>query len=231
MLSWGATPAEMSRAYPGDELVPDAEGGATMGTTLPAPPEKVWRWLVQMGGGRGGWYSWDWLDNNREPSADRVEPEWQKLEEGQHLQGPTNWWTVLMLEPRRTLVLQSSYSLLGHSFDPGTGRVPWAYIDGIWGFHLRVAPGGRTRLVVRTRSRSHPRMLTRPLGLLVWEPVHFIMQTRQFHNLRTRVDPGIEVVVGWKKEGGSDDLGVHHGDGGRGASDRCAVETNGRVRS
>jgi proline iminopeptidase len=39
-------------------------------------------------------------------------------------------------------------------------------------------------------------MLTRPLGLLVWEPVHFIMQTRQFHNLRTRVDPGIEVVVG-----------------------------------
>ncbi len=192
MLTWGATPDETACAYPGDELVPDPDGGATMATTLLAPPEKVWPWLVQMGGNRAGWYSWDWLDNNGQPSANRVVPEWQNLEVGRHLKGPTNWWTVLVVDPNRTLVLQSSYRLpSGQSFDPQSSPLPRVYVDGIWGFHLRPAPSGRTRLVVRSRSRSGPRPLTWPFGLLVGEPVHFTMQTRQFHNLRTRV--GAEV--------------------------------------
>lgn len=163
ILTWGATQDEVGANYPGDELVPDATSGATMATTLPAPAERVWPWLVQMGAGRAGWYSWDWLDNKRVRSADRIVPEWQNVEVGHRLSGPTNWWTVMVLEPKRTLVLRSSYSLLsGNSFDPATGPVPWAYEDGIWGFHLRAAPGDDTRLVIRTRSRSHPLALTRP---------------------------------------------------------------------
>lgn len=194
MLRWGATPEEAAATYPGDELVPDPDGGATMATNLDAPPEKVWPWLVQMGGDRGGWYSWDWIDNNGEASADRIVPEWQDLEEGQELyrvpKGPTNSFTVARLEPNRTLVLHSSYGLTGHSVDPRTSQAPRASIEGIWGFHLRAAPGGRTRLVSRTRGRNRPRLLTGPLGVLVFEPVHFIMQTRQFHNLRNRVGGG-----------------------------------------
>ncbi len=188
MLTWGATPDESTRGYPGDELVPDPDGGATMATTLLAPPERVWPWLVQMGGGRGGWYSWDWVDNKGEPSADRIVPEWQSLEVGRQLRGPTNRWIVVVVEPNRTLVLQSSYELpSGQSFDPQSGPRPRVWVEGIWGFHLRPDPGGRTRLVIRTRSQGRPRLFTRPFGLLVGEPVHFIMQTRQFHNLRARV--------------------------------------------
>jgi hypothetical protein len=190
--SWGATQAETTRSFPGDELVPDPNGGATMAMTLPAPPEKVWPWLVQMGGGRGGWYSWDWVDNDGVPSADRIEPEWQDLDVGQHLyrapKGPTNRWTVVIVEPNRTLVLQTSYGLFGRSFDPRTDELPWASTEGTWAFYLNEAPNGRTRLVVRTRSRSRPPLLTLPLALLVGEPVHLIMQTRQFHNLRSRVE-------------------------------------------
>src|SRR2546423_755986 len=55
LLTWGATPEEAACTYPGDELVHDPDGGATMATALPAPPERIWPWLVQMGGGRGGW--------------------------------------------------------------------------------------------------------------------------------------------------------------------------------
>jgi hypothetical protein len=194
MLTWGATREEVAGTYPGDEIISEPDGGATMATSLPSPPGRVWRWLVQMGGGRGGWYSWDWLDNSGKQSADRIVPEWQSLEEGQHLSRVPKGenWTVVVLEPDRALVLHAAYGTFsGRSFDPRSGPVPWAYIDGIWGFHLRPAPGGGTRLVVRFRSRSEPRPVAAPLGWLVGEPVHFAMQTRQLHNLRNRV--GAEV--------------------------------------
>lgn len=171
LLTCGATRDETTCAYPGDELVPDADSTSTMATTLPAPPETVWPWLVQMGADRGGWYSWDWLDHYGEPSAERIVPEWQNLEKGQRLNAARNgqsWFTVAVLDTR-------------------SSPLPRAYMDGIWGFHLRPASGDRTRLVVRTRGRGRPRPFTRPFDLLLGEPSHFIMQTRQFHNLRTRV--------------------------------------------
>jgi hypothetical protein len=45
MLTWGATREETVRPYPGNELVANPTDGATMATTLPAPPEIVWPWL------------------------------------------------------------------------------------------------------------------------------------------------------------------------------------------
>jgi hypothetical protein len=77
---------------------------------------------------------------------------------------------------------------------------PWAWVEGVWGFHLRPAPGGRTRLVARTRNRSRPRWLARPCGLLLGELLHFSMQTRQFHNLGARV--GVEEELGRDRGGG-----------------------------
>jgi proline iminopeptidase len=190
LLTWGATAEEVSGSYPGDELVPDAEGSSTMATTLPAPPEKVWPWLVQMGVGRAGWYSWDRLDNHGEPSADRIVPEWQSLEEGRRLNATPDgqtWFTVAVLRPGRTLVLRSDLDLkAGHSFEYRAGPLPRAYLAGVWGFHLRPAPGGGTRLVARTRGKGRPRAFTRVFDL-VGQPAHFVMQTRQFRNLRRRV--------------------------------------------
>ncbi|GHE49701.1 hypothetical protein [Streptomyces capitiformicae] len=191
VLTWGATHEEAARDLPGDELILDADGSSTMATTLPAPPEAVWPWLQQMGCNRGGWYSWDRLDNGGHPSAQRIVPEWQHLEEGQHLDSlPSGdaWFTVAVLEPERTLVLRSQTTLpTGHPYDGLTEPPPRAYVDSVWGFHLRPEPGGRTRLIVRARARSRPRPLTRPVDVLFWEPAHLIMQTRQFHNLCTRV--------------------------------------------
>lgn len=194
LLTWGATEEETASTYPGDDLVPDATSSSTMATTLPAPPEEVWAWLAQMGGDRGGWYSWDSLDHYGEPSADRLVPEWQGLAEGQRLLATRDgraWFTVALLEPNRTLVLRSDLELpSGHSFDMPTAAPPRAYMDGIWAFHLRPVPAGGTRLVVRTRGRSRPRGITKPFDLLMGEPAHFIMQVRQFQNLRSRVGAG-----------------------------------------
>jgi hypothetical protein len=189
LLTWGATHAETTGAYPGDELMPDPAHCSTMATTLPAPPERVWPWLVQMGYDRAGWYSWDKLDHGGKPSACRIVPGWQNLHEGDRVNSMAHgrdWMTVAVLEPGRTLVLRSIYQLPSfRTPDPRSGPLPRACVDAIWGFHLRPAPGGGTRLVVRKRGRG-PRAYTWPVDLL-FDPLHFIMQTRQFHNLRTRV--------------------------------------------
>ena len=79
LMRWGATDEEVAGPYPGADLVPDGKRAATMAVTVEAAPEQVWPWLVQMGGDRGGWYSWDLLDNGRRPSAHEVHPEWQDL--------------------------------------------------------------------------------------------------------------------------------------------------------
>ena len=81
-LAWGATPAEVSRALPSDDLVPDPTFNATRAITLDAPPAQVWPWLVQMGLTRAGWYSYDLLDNLGRPSARRILPELQELQPG-----------------------------------------------------------------------------------------------------------------------------------------------------
>jgi hypothetical protein len=189
LLTWGATHDEATGAYPGDELIPDPAHSSTMATTLPAPPERVWPWLAQMGYDRAGWYSWDKLDHGGKPSADRIVPEWQHLHEGQRLNSMAHgrdWVTVAVLEPGRTLVLRSVYEVPSfRTVDPRSGPVPRGCMDSIWGFHLRPAPGGGTRLVIRKRGRG-PRAVTWPVGLL-FDPLHCIMQTRQFHNLRARV--------------------------------------------
>ncbi len=162
-----------------------------MATTLPAPPEQVWPWLVQMGVGRAGWYSWDRLDNGGKPSADRIVPEWQDLEMGQRLNVSPDgqrWMTVAVVEPNRALVLRATAELpSGRSLDPWPAHLPRAYLDGIWGFYLQPTSGGKTCLVAHTHGRNHPQLLGGAFSVLLGEPSHFIMQTRQFHGLRTRV--------------------------------------------
>lgn len=194
----GATATEVAAGYPGDDLV---SGGhpTTMATTLPAPPEDVWPWLVQMGCDRAGWYSWDRLDNGGRPSADHLHPEWQDLGEGDRMHatpGGSAWFTAVVVDPPRTLVLRSDIELpSGRAFDP-TGPLPRAFAEGVWGFHLRPADDGRaTRLVVRTRGRSAPQPLMTVVDVFVGEPAHAIMQTRQFHNLHERLATPTQVKI------------------------------------
>ena len=188
---WGATPDEVVCPYPGDHLIAGAGNPSTMATTLPAPPDDVWPWLLQMGCDRAGWYSWDRLDNGGRPSADRIHPEWQGLREGDCLlsmpSGAT-WFTAAIVDAPRTLVLRADIELpSGHAFDP-SGPLPKAFSEGVWGFHLRPVDGGAsTRLVVRTWGRTAPQPLMKIVDLLVGEPAHAIMQRRQFESLRRRV--------------------------------------------
>ena len=190
LMRWGATDEEVVGPYPGADVVPDGRRGATMAVTINAPPAQVWPWLVQLGGDRAGWYSWDHLDNAGRPSARSVHPEWQDLAVGDYVKywtrrrGPVNAWRVAALEPNRFLGLHGLSDLRGRSLDAEQPR-PSAYTEGLWGFLLNGLPGGRTRLVIGGYEVVRPRWLYR---LLSYVPVVWIMQARMLAVLKRNIE-------------------------------------------
>lgn len=191
ILRWGASDEEVRQPYPGADVVPGGQRSATMAVTIDAPPSRVWPWLAQMGCDRAGWYSWDRLDNGGVPSAERIHPEWQDVAVGNRLASTPSgsaWFEVAALDPERFLGLRAAIDLrAGRPFDTAGPR-PRFYIDALWGFQLKELPGGRTRLVVSGYASAWPRLLQRIADLLFWEPAHWVMQTRQFVNLKRRAE-------------------------------------------
>lgn len=68
-LHWGTTSDEVTRAMPGDDLITHPAMAATHALTIHAPMEQVWAWLVQIGQGRGGFYSADSLHHGARHDA------------------------------------------------------------------------------------------------------------------------------------------------------------------
>ena len=62
-LHWGAAGEEIDTVLPGDDLIPGPDLVTTRGITIGVPPGQVWPWLAQLGQGRGGFYSYDLLEN------------------------------------------------------------------------------------------------------------------------------------------------------------------------
>ncbi|MBI5310141.1 MAG: hypothetical protein HZB14_03785 [Actinobacteria bacterium] len=188
MLTWGATEAENAATYPGDDLVEGGERQPVMATTLDAPPSEVWPWLAQMGCDRAGFYSWDRLDNGGRPSARELNPDWA-VATGDRIRSTTksdHWFDVALADPPHTLILRAPMVLpSGRMFDPAT-ESPESFSDSTWAFHLRELPGGRTRLIVGGVARAEPRLPNEVSAWLFWEPVHWVMQTKQFRELRRR---------------------------------------------
>jgi pimeloyl-ACP methyl ester carboxylesterase len=182
-----ATREEKSRILPGDERIPRAIDTLTHGVTIRRPPRDVWPWLVQMGAGnRGGWYSYDWLDNGRQPSATRIVPELQRQAIGTifpALPGATEGFVVVAIEPERVLMLGW----------PAPNEVTWT-------FCLDEVTPGVTRLLVRARGgpgyRFHglPLLLTR----LVIRMVHFIMQRKQLLGIAKRAEVAMSQASAFK---------------------------------
>lgn len=180
----GAAGSEEARVLPGDAVLAAPRFQKTHAVTLEAPVRDVWPWLVQMGAGRAGWYSFDWLDNGGVPSADSIVPLLQTLGVGDVLPAlPSHpgGFVVFSLDPERSLVLADpSLAPVG----PRAGAVPWKTT---WAFVLESVGAGATRLTVRVRADYAPGWkmdVLRPvIGL-----VHEAMERRQLHNLRRRVE-------------------------------------------
>ena len=146
---WGATPEEIQSSVAGDDLCSAATLIATRSISISAPPQDVFPWIRQMGFGRAGWYSYDWLDNLGRKSATTIHDEWQTVTAGDKVPSGPISFTAAIVEAPRHFVLEIK--------SPGKKS---SKLHFTLAYELRDDPQG-TRLV--TRMRSH---CSFPLGSL-----------------------------------------------------------------
>jgi hypothetical protein len=161
-------------------VVPDPDLTATRAITIRAGVDDVWPWIVQLGQGRGGFYSYDRWENLVGcdiHSALQIDPGWQHLDVGEPVRlAPEFALTVAVAEPSRTLVLHGGVL-------PGGVTAPY---DFTWTFDLSPGPAATTRLVVRERyayRRWWARLMVEPLTV-----VSFVMSQRMLRGIRDRAE-------------------------------------------
>lgn len=179
MYTWGAGKDEAAAELPGDELVSADAPRTTRAVTIDAPVRAVWPWLMQIGEGRAGFYSYALLERAvgaNIHNADRIHPEWQDLQVGDTIwlarrYGADARQVVALVEPEADLVLISPADF--ERVQQGDKA------SGAWSFHLR-------------RTNGWTRLITRGSGGLVGHPwfdiAHFIMEHGMMCGVRDRAE-------------------------------------------
>jgi hypothetical protein len=191
---WGATDEELQRTFPGDELVREADLVEMRVVTVKATPATIWPWLVQIGQGRAGFYSFDWLENLaglKMKNARGINPEWQHLQVGDILPAEPGGrgFKVYMLEPERALVLGGRRGEAGvlEAFTQRALAFSWAFI-------LVPLDSEHTRLISRFRGVSQPSLWITLSDIFV-DPLDFLMTRRMLLGIKQRVETTGELAA------------------------------------
>jgi hypothetical protein len=176
--AWGTQQEELRAAFPGDEIISHPQFGYTMAVTIQAMPSEIWPWLLQMGQGRGGFYTHEWVENLLGAdihNADRIVPALQQLAIGDrirltpdpYLGHPGQFMTVAVLQPERALVFTQIL--------PNGAEATWAFV-------LRSQDRITTRVLARRRS-GRPTPFDR-----VMAPGYVFMDRGVLRGLRVRAE-------------------------------------------
>jgi hypothetical protein len=186
-LRFGATDDEATAPLPGDELIPVPAIQATRAVSIDAPPAQVWPWIAQLGADKGGFYSYEVLENLvgcQIRNAEEVVRDWQHPRVGDFIRADrkgSGGWYVETVDPPRVLVARVG--------DPATGQRFTVEEEGLaftWAFLLVPEPGERTRLLVRARyGVGNP---AARVAAEVLEVVDFVMTEKMLRGIRERAE-------------------------------------------
>lgn len=175
-MNWGTTPAEQQMALPGDQLLPNASHRFTRAITIHAPVSAIWKWVVQIGQDRAGFYSNTWLENLTGANihnADAIHPEWQRRTIGDR---------VLLARPdllRGFFAHMAQTRIVALESERLIADIPCRFV-------LQPIDGQTTRLLLR---ESVPSTLAgRAVNALIWDPMHFVMEQRMLRGIKERAE-------------------------------------------
>jgi hypothetical protein len=173
-----ASEDECMRTLAGDERISRPIASLTHAVTIRCSCHDVWPWLVQMGAGRAGWYSYDFLDNRGHQSSDEIVPSLQKISLGAlfpALPGVTDGFCVLDYKPERFLVL-------------GVEGATWAFV-------LEPTGLNQTRLITRVRAKPGYGFHHLPMAMV--KMMHFIMERKQLLEIARRAEAKSAAHTAW----------------------------------
>ena len=212
--TWGVVPKDVEKTLAGDDLISVPDIVETRSLVVDAAPDEVWPWLVQMGYGRGGWYSYDKLDM-KGSSAESILPEFQDLAAGDIVPThPSGGFVAKVVEPEKALVLyldnelvqsQVDASVAEHGEDalgaidedlPGglqfagaMGEKTMPEFRATWTFVLEPEEdGGKTRLIERFRVWTAEAGLPQKLGMPMMGLGVFAMTRKHMLGVKDRAE-------------------------------------------
>lgn len=199
-VRWGAGGQAVARRYPGDELVPQPRWGWTHAVQVQAPAADVWPWVAQIGADRGGFYSYQWLENIigcQVRNAAEIHPEWAAREGGElrlHPKAPP--FRIVSVQPGRALVTYMapvpslSDAWQGEPPHPGgPARARGRWMRASWLFLVEPAGPARCGVISRYRCDTSADLSSRlQFGPAIVEPVSFAMDRRMLIGIKQRAE-------------------------------------------
>jgi hypothetical protein len=186
--TWGADAAVQQAALPGDHLLWQGTPRETRAVMIQAPAEKVWPWVAQIGQDRGGFYSFELLENLagcEMTNLDDLLPALQHWKTGDKLwmyppekAGGIGQAPLAQHEPGRALVF--------YTRRPGTSLT--APPDGTWAFVVEPVDGATSRFIMRGRGRGNLGLLGTAFERSIFEPIHFAMERKMMEGVKARAE-------------------------------------------
>lgn len=152
---------------------------------IEAAPDHVWPWVVQIGRGRGGFYTYMWLENLIGAdirNLDRIDTDLQHLAPGDRIwhtpdpylyKIPGQFWQVARVTPGQSLLLRQ--------------QPPDNPSSALWSLEVLPLPGDRTRLVSRTRGEAS-RTFGQRLGNVFWTAGNSLMVRGMLRGIKQRAE-------------------------------------------
>lgn len=180
-LRWGTVGTEPTDPLPGDELVPEPKWSYTLGVAVDASPEAVWPWIAQIGQGRGGFYTYQTLENMvgcKITNTTEVLPDCQHPAVGDsiYLHPETPPMRIEIADPPNALVLFGSPAEIG-------GEDSWGVST--WQFVVSPGPDGGSRFLTRGRYDYSPDWRSRlAFGRFPIEVISFVMSRKMMLEIK-----------------------------------------------
>ena len=199
---WGATDDEVAMSLPGDAIVAGPASQETRAITIERPIDRVWPWLAQLGQDRGGFYSFDLLENLagcQMPTDDLLRPDRQAWALSDRLwmyppdkAGGIGFAVLREYDPGRAL-----------AFGTHVPGAPMTIDTGSWSFVLGAVDPQTTRLIVRSKAEPSLTWSGRAFDRVVFSPMHFVMERRTMiglkdvaeHGSRARIANDLQVLL------------------------------------
>ena len=178
---WGTRGTEATDPLPGDELVPDPKWSYTLGVDVSAPPDAVWPWIAQIGQGRGGFYTYQTLENMfgcKIRNTTEILPEHQHPEvgDGIHLHPTAPPLRIELVDPPTALALYGSPADVGTEGSWGVST---------WQFVVDPHLDRGSRLLTRGRYDYGPDWRSRlAFGRFPIEVITFVMSRKMMLEIK-----------------------------------------------